>query len=119
MIQKIMRNWKLMWLLQLAIMLIVSLCASYLPLCFPSAVLVLRIIFLWFLPSLVGAWTACMLTRAGLTAYASWFLPPLVHSAVPWLLIGYPPSAASMLVCAFVSLVGAAVGDVLYRRDHA
>ena len=119
MFQKIKRNWKLMWLSQLLIMLLIALPATFLPLIFPTAAVPLRVVFMWLLPVTAGAWTSCALTRAGLTSYAAWVLPPVVHSVIPWLLIGYPPSAASMLLCAFISLVGSAAGDVLYRREHA
>ena len=119
MFQKIIHNWRLMWLFQLLIMLLIALAATFLPLIFPIAAVPLRVVFMWLLPLTAGAWTSCTLARAGLTAYASWVLPPVVHSVIPWLLIGYPPSAASMLVCALLSLVGSAAGDVLYRREHA
>ena len=119
MLRKITKSWRLLWLVQLILMLLIALADSYLPLLFPFAAIPLRVIFMWLLPLTTGAWTACALARAGLTAYAAWILPPVIHSVVPWLLIGYPPSAASMLVCAFVSLVGAATGDVLYRRERS
>lgn len=117
--RKLMSNWRLSWLLQLVVMAVVALAATLLPLYFPAAALPLRVIFLWILPCTLGPASACLLTCAGLTGYAAWIVPPVIHSALPWVLIGYPPSPASMLICAFVSLVGAAAGDVLYRSRTA
>ena len=115
----IFTDWRMLWALQFFVMLIVALCATYLPLLFPAVSVLLRAVFLWILPCTLGPVTACAATRRGLISYAAWILPPLVHSAVPWLCIGFPPSPGSMLLCAFVSLVGAAAGDVLQRRDRA
>lgn len=109
-------GWKRGWLLQILIALLIGLCGSFLPLFFPLAALALRVVFLWALSPAFGAWSACLLAQRGMTCYASWIAPPLLHAAVPWLCIGYPPAGLSMALCAFVSLVGAATGDVLYRR---
>lgn len=117
MIQKILKNWKLLWPLQALSMLFIALLSTFLPLLFPAAALPLRIVFLWILPSAAGAWTACHLTKSGLISYAAWIAPPVIHSIVPLLALGYLPSPFSMLLCAFVSLVGASVGDVLSRRN--
>ena len=118
MIQKAFNSWRLLWPIQFFIMLVLSLCATFLPLLFPMAATPLRLVFLWLLPAVFGAWSACRLTRCGLISYAAWIVPPIVHSALPWLTLGYPPSGLSMVLCAFVSLVGAAAGDVMYRREH-
>jgi len=114
--QKFLKNWRFLWPLQAVIMLIVALLSTFLPLLFPTAAGVLRFLFLWILPAAAGAWTACLLSRSGLISYAAWILPPVIHSLVPLILLGYLPSPFSMLLCAFVSLVGAATGDVMLRR---
>ena len=119
MIQKIFRNWRLLWPVQALAMVLISLCATLLPLLFPAAHLPLRVIFLWILPCAAGSWTACRLACCGLNSYAAWLLPPVIHTAVPWLVIGYPPHAGSMALCAFISLVGAATGDVIYKQSHS
>ncbi len=119
MIKKVLSEWRLLWPVQLLIMILISLCATFLPLLFLPAAALLRAVFLWLLPPVFGAWSACRLTRNGLISYAAWIAPPVIHTIVPWLTLGYPPSGLSMALCAFVSLVGAAAGDVLYRRDHA
>lgn len=116
MFRSIVNHWKRALVFQLILMLLIALCATYLPLLFTGAALPLRVLFVWLLPLTAGAGSACLLARAGLNAYLCWLLPPVIHSAVPWLLIGFPPSPASMLVCALVSLIGAAAGDVLRSR---
>ena len=119
MIQKILKNWKLLWPLQALVMLIISLLSTFLPLLLPAAAQPLRIVFLWLLPAAAGAWTACLLAKSGLNSYAAWIVPPVIHSIVPLFFLGYLPSPFSMLLCAFVSLVGAAAGDVLIKRSRA
>ncbi len=118
MIQKMMNNWRLFWPVQALIMLIIALLSTYLPLLFPAAAQPLRVIFLWLLPSAAGAWTACRLSRCGLISYAAWIVPPVVHSLVPLIALGYLPSPFSMLLCAFISLVGAATGEVMFKREN-
>jgi len=119
MIQKIFGNWRLMWPLQALMMILIALCATLLPLLFPAAHMPLRLFFLWLLPCTVGAWSSFRLTRCGLTCYAAWLLPPVMHTAVPWLVLGFPPTPISMALCALVSLVGAAAGDVLNKQEHS
>ena len=109
----------LLWPLQLAGMILISLCATFLPLLFLPASSVLRVIFLWLLPPAFGAWSACRLARSGFVSFAAWIAPPVIHTIVPWITLGFPPSGLSMAVCALLSMTGAAAGDVLYRRDHA
>lgn len=115
--RKILSNWRLFWPMQALIALIIALCATFLPLLFPTAAAPLQFLFLWILPAAAGAWTACILSRSGLISYAAWIAPPIVHSVVPLIALGYLPSPFSMLLCAFVSLVGAAAGDELAKRD--
>lgn len=121
--QKFFRNllntWRTLWIVQALVMLLIALCATLLPLYFPNAYLLLRIIFLWLLPCVAGAWTSCRLAYLGLNCYAAWLFPPIIHTAVPWLLIGYPPAVGSMALCALVSLTGAAAGDVMYKQEHS
>ncbi len=119
MFQKIFRDWRLFWIVQALVMGIISLCATLLPLMFPAAQLFLRLVFLWLLPCVIGAWTACRLARLGLNSYAAWLVPPVLHTVLPWLVIGYPPHAGSAALCALISLIGAAAGDVLYKQEHS
>ena len=114
--KKILNDWRLLWPLQALIMLIAALLSTFLPLLFPTAAGPLRFLFLWLLPAFVGAWTSCLLSRSGLISYAAWIVPPIMHSLVPLFILGYLPSPFSMLLCAFVSLVGAATGEVMLQR---
>lgn len=72
----------------------------------------------WAVVPLAGFLSALKVTRAGISCYLAWILPPVCMSAAPWLLIGYPPPAGAMLLCAFLSIVGAATGDVLNRQGE-
>ena len=99
-------------------MLVIALLSTFLPLLLPTAAVPIRFLFLWTLPSAAGAWTACLLSRSSLNSYAAWLIPPVVHSIVPLLILGYLPSPFSMLLCAFVSITGAAAGEELRKRDQ-
>ncbi len=113
---KILTGWRFWWALQAIVMLFIALCSTFLPLLFPTFEAPLRAIFLWVMPSVFGAWSAYQAVCRGLISYAAWLLPPVIHSIVPWIVIGYPPAPLSMLLCAFISLIGAAAGDVMYKR---
>ncbi len=115
---KALTGWRFWWALQGVGMLIIALCATFLPLFFPALELPLRIIFLWILPLAFGAWSAYQAVCRGLISYAAWLLPPMIHSVVPWIGIGYPPAPLSMLLCAFISLIGAAAGDVMHKQTQ-
>ena len=54
--------------------------------------------------------------RRGLNNYLGWLAPPLMEVLGNALVWGYPPSAGPVFVCAFVSLVGAATGEVRNRQ---
>lgn len=72
----------------------------------------------WMLIPLSGAGTAYWLTRKGINRYLAWILPPVCYSALPWLVIGYPAKAGVMLLTAFVSIVGAAAGEVRNQMEN-
>ncbi|MEG1605406.1 MAG: hypothetical protein RR452_05360, partial [Clostridia bacterium] len=56
-------------------------------------------------------------TRAGLSNYVSWALPPVCHALCHYLVLGYPPESAGMpLVTAGLALVAAATGEVCNER---
>ena len=72
---------------------------------------------LWVLMPLAGLLSACIATRAGFLNYLAFLVPPLCFTAANLILWGYLPSAAPVMVCALVSLVGAAAGEVI-KRAH-
>ena len=72
-------------------------------------------LFQWVLTPAAGFISACIATRAGLLNYAAWIIPPLAQIAAGIILWGYPAGAGPVFLCAFVSLVGAATGEVLNR----
>lgn len=105
-------KWPLAWLIQIIGMLLIG-CASAL-----TAVLG-RIpygIAMWGGMSAAGAVSAYRATRRGLLNYAAWIAPPVCMALAHWLVWGYVPDGGCVLVCAFVSLVGAAAGEVMNRQ---
>lgn len=70
----------------------------------------------WGVLPLAGFASSLWVARAGISCYLAWILPPVCMSAVPWLIVGYPPYAGSMFLCLFLSMVGAATGEVLRKR---
>ena len=102
--------------LQLVIMAVASAAATLGPLLFPALNAPLKVILQWIGLPLFGAVTAGILARAGVTHYLSWLPPPLVVSAVPWLILGFPLPPGVMLICCLTSMIGASTGEVLRRR---
>lgn len=105
-------RWIVAWLIQIAEMLAVSALASLSLGVHPA----LYSLALWVLTPLIGAATACRAVLRGLLNYAAWIAPPVCLFAAHNLIWGYVPPAGAMLLCAFVSLVGAAAGEVLARQ---
>ena len=74
--------------------------------------------FLWGIMPLGGLFLACAATRRGLNNYLGWLAPPLMEVLSSLLVWGYSPSAGPVFLCALLSLVGAAAGEVLKREDR-
>lgn len=70
----------------------------------------------WGLMPLAGFISACVATRKGLLNYAAWILPPAMELFGHMLVWGYAPEPGPVFFCAFISLVGAATGEVLKRQ---
>lgn len=70
----------------------------------------------WGAMPLIGGVSAYRATRRGLLNYAAWLAPPVCMTASHWLIWSYPPDPGPALLCAFVSLVGAAAGEVKNRE---
>ncbi|MBR3504697.1 MAG: hypothetical protein IKO07_10730 [Clostridia bacterium] len=102
--------------LQLGVMAVASAGAALLPLAFPTLNAPLKVILQWITLPLLGGATAGLVARSGLSHYLAWLPPPLIVSAVPWLIVGYPLQPGVMLLCCLVSMIGASTGEVLRRR---
>ena len=74
----------------------------------------------WVFMPLCGLLSACISTRAGFINYLAFLVPPLASLLSSLILWGYLPQPAPVFVCGFVSLVGAAAGEVLKQntRQH-
>ena len=105
-------GWIAAWAVQIAVMLgagaLSALSLGVHPALYGAA--------LWLLMPLLGACTALRAVRRGLLNYAAWIAPPVCECAAHVLIWGYLPPAGAMLLCAFVSLIGAAAGEVLNRQ---
>ena len=74
--------------------------------------------FLWAIMPLGGMAAGCVATRKGLNNYLAWLAPPLMEILGSLLVWGYSPSAGPVFLCGFLSLVGAAAGEVLKRQER-
>ena len=70
-----------------------------------------------FMPA-AGLSVSLMATRRGLLNYAAWIAPPVCMALTHYLLWRYLPDAGPVLLCAFVSVIGAAAGQVIKERDN-
>lgn len=73
-------------------------------------------ICLWLIMPAAGFISSHYATRKGLLNYIAWLIPPTAQVFANLLLWGYSPSIAPVFFCGFVSLVGAAAGEVIKRR---
>ena len=72
---------------------------------------------MWGVVPLVGAVTAFFMVRLGVNAFAAFWLPPVVATAVHWLIAGLPPLSFGMtLTATLLSIVGAAAGEESLKR---
>ena len=104
--------WLWIWLIQFAAMLALSLLAAL-------SILggrFVHILCLWILLPAIGGVSACVATRKGLLNYFAWIAPPAMEFVANRIVWGYAPEVAPVFLCAFVSLVGAATGEVLKRQ---
>ena len=105
-------KWPVVWLVQTAAMLITGALLALTQLLGAVA----SGIALWGAMPLIGGVCAYRATRRGLLNYAAWLAPPVCMTASHWLLWSYPPDPGPAMLCAFVSLVGAAAGEVMNRE---
>ena len=71
---------------------------------------------LWGIMPLGGAAAGYLAVRRGLNNYLAWLAPPLMEALANLLVWGYPPAAGPVFLCGFLSLVGAAAGEVRNRQ---
>ena len=107
-------KWYWAWLMQLGAMFALA-CLTCLSLALGKVIYALC---LWGIMPLAGLVTSCCVTRAGLWNYAAWLVPPATLLLGNFLIWGYLPYPAPVFVCGFASLVGAAAGEVLKRRER-
>lgn len=73
----------------------------------------------WLILPLAGAFTAYLATRKGVNPYVAWIFPPLMATLAGTLIsLGYAPEGGGIVVCALISILGAATGDVINRSSH-
>ena len=105
-------KWPIAWLVQIAEML----AAGALTACTDIFSPLLFGVMSWAVMPLLGMLTACRTTRRGLLNYAAWIAPPVCMWLSHYLVWGYSPAPGPAAVCAFLSLVGAAAGEVLNQQ---
>ena len=106
-------RWIWAWALQIAEMAAVCLLAALAG----GAGGPLRGALLWGVVPLAGLLTACRAVGRGLNNYLAWIAPAPCLFAANYLIWGYSPPAGPALLTAFMSLVGAAAGEVLRQRN--
>lgn len=75
-------------------------------------------VLIWVLLPLLGALTAYYCVLNGINPYLAWIMPPLGQTAACLIAsAGYLPSGGQMVLTAFVSLIGAAAGDTMNKRN--
>lgn len=107
-------KWLWIWLVQFASLLAFSMAAA-LSLWLGKFV---HGACIWVLVPAAGCISACLATKKGLLNYAAWIAPPLMLLAGYWIIWGYLLTPGPVLLDAFVSLVGAAAGEVLKRQKE-
>ena len=105
-------GWAVAWLIQIVETLLAGALGSLSLALWPW----LYTLALWVLIPLFGAETAFKAVQRGLLNYAAWIAPPACLCAAHTLIWGYLPPAGAMLLCALVSLVGAAAGEVYIEQ---
>ena len=105
-------NWPAAWLVQLAEMLAAGILAALTDMLSS----VISGIMFWAVIPVLGMLSACMATRRGLLNYAAWIAPPVCLWLTYYLIWNYSPQPGPVLLCALLSLVGAAAGEVLNQQ---
>lgn len=73
-------------------------------------------ICIWGVWPVLGIFSAYMVTVRGVNNFLAWIAPPLAGLAAHYAAFFYmPESAGPFFICAFLSVVGAAAGDVVKK----
>ena len=107
-------KWPIAWLVQIIEMLAVGAIVALTDMLPPAIYGILA----WVIAPLLGMLTSCRTTRRGLLNYAAWIAPPACMWLTYYLIWNYSPQPGPALLCAFLSLVGAAAGEVLNRQKE-
>ena len=75
-------------------------------------------VFIWGLTPLFGAVSAYLATWKGLNNYIAWIVPPLTQTLGYFLIWNTLPQPGPVMVCALVTLFGAAAGQVRKERGN-
>ncbi len=105
-------RWLWIWLVQIACMAVLAVAAA-------GSLLVSSVLyeaFMWGVLPIAGCVSACLSTKKGLLNYAAMLAPPVMQVLGHLLLWGYGPDVSPVCLCGFVSLVGAAAGEVIKRQ---
>ena len=73
-------------------------------------------VFVWALTPLFGAVSAYLAAQKGLNNYIAWIVPPLTELLGYFLVWNTLPQPGPVMVCALVTLFGAAAGHVKKTR---
>jgi hypothetical protein len=112
-------KWMIGLGVQIASLSAISAANAVIPLALPlpDPIMFQRIIS-WTAVQIAGALSAYYAVRSGLSNYFAWIMPPALYASMPWLIIGYPPEAGPMLLCALISIMGAAAGVEMNKIDE-
>ena len=72
----------------------------------------------WLLMPLGGAVASYLAVRRRLNNYLAFLAPPLMEVLANLLIWGYSPDPGPVFLCGFLSLVGAAAGEVRNRQGR-
>lgn len=101
----------------LLLQLLITAAASYLGALSLFAGDILHDVCQWLLLPVIGAITSYKITVGGVNNFIAWIIPPLAGVLAHYLAFFYlPENPGPLLACAFVSIVGAATGDVVKKN---
>lgn len=107
-------HWGLVWLLQALAMLVLGIMTA-LSLWLGGFV---HGLFIWLLMPLGSAAACYICVCKGLNNYLALLAPPLMEMLGNLLIWSFLPKPGPILLCAFVSLIGSAAGEVSKQQQH-